>query len=61
MNTFEIRRQGTMLLILLLGTVMGLLAPWRAAEAQSGHPMLGGPRGVTRAATGEPLEGILVQ
>ncbi len=61
METFEIRQKGMMFLILLLGTVMGLVTPWQSAQAQSGHPLLGGPHGVVHAITGEPLEGILVQ
>lgn len=61
MKPFQITRQGMMLLAIFFGIVGSVLAPLRAAQAQSGHPLLGGPRGVTRTAAGEPLEGIMVQ
>lgn len=36
--------------------------PWSPVQAQSGHPLLGGSRGVVHDATGGlPLEGIMVQ
>ncbi len=39
-----------------------IVAPRQTAEAQSGHPLLGGARGVVRNAdTGAALEGIMVQ
>ncbi|MCH8266792.1 MAG: carboxypeptidase regulatory-like domain-containing protein [Acidobacteria bacterium] len=42
-------------LAVFLGTMQ------ETAEAQSGHRLLGGPRGAVRSAVGEPLEGIMVQ
>jgi len=59
MKTIEAWR--TVKMALAIGMVASLLGSWETARAQSGHPLLGGPRGVVRAATGEPLEGILVQ
>src|SRR5215468_690442 len=36
-----------------------LVAP--VAQAQSGHPLLGGPRGVVKSSKGDLLEGMMVQ
>lgn len=62
MKTTEFRRTRNIALgALLLGMIAGPIGTQQAAKAQSGHPLLGGPRGSVRALTGELLEGILVQ
>src|SRR5215475_12694858 len=38
-----------------------LIASSPAAQAQSGHPLLGGPHGVVKSSKGELLEGMMVQ
>ncbi len=43
------------------GLAVSLGTMQETAEAQSGHKLLGGPRGAVRSAIGEPLEGIMVQ
>ncbi|OFW39073.1 MAG: hypothetical protein A3J28_06630 [Acidobacteria bacterium RIFCSPLOWO2_12_FULL_60_22] len=50
-----------MALVTGLWLVVLMAAPFHVAPAQSGHPLLGGPRGAVRASTGAPLEGIMVQ
>ena len=44
-----------------LAVFLGTMMMQETAEAQSGHRLLGGPRGAVRSAVGEPLEGIMVQ
>src|SRR5262245_24694090 len=51
----------TMMIALAVGTFATVLGTWQTAQAQSGHPLLGGPRGVVRLASGELLEGVMVQ
>src|SRR5215813_14999023 len=38
-----------------------LMASSPAAQAQSGHPLLGGPHGVVKSSKGDLLEGMMVQ
>src|SRR5712691_758669 len=45
----------------ILSFALPLLALPLAAQDQSGHPLLGGPRGVVRLSKGLPLEGVMVQ
>ena len=45
---------------LLLSTA-ALLALAFPAQAQSGHKLLGGPTGIVKSATGDMLEGMMVQ
>ena len=45
-------------LLAVLALVFSLLVSTIPAQAQSGHPMLGGPRGVVKSTKGDPLEGI---
>ena len=54
------RRIGAGMAAISILTLCWILNPL-GAEAQSGHPLLGGPRGVVRSSKGTPLEGILVQ
>src|SRR5262245_52055045 len=44
--------------------ILALVLPFLAAslaQAQSGHPMLGGPSGVVKSSKGDLLEGMMVQ
>src|SRR3989442_15889321 len=51
-------RQGAICLLTALGFVFMLIT---AVNAQSGHPMLGGPRGVVKSSKGTLLEGMAMQ
>jgi Carboxypeptidase regulatory-like domain len=46
------------MLVFALSLLIALPTP---AQAQSGHPLLGGPRGVVKSSRGELLEGMMVQ
>src|SRR5438034_2380170 len=48
----------TIISILTLAAVLALAT---AAQAQSTHPLLGGPSGVVKSSKGDLLEGIMVQ
>jgi virginiamycin B lyase len=48
-------------LISFLVFAVAFVLPPPLAQAQSGHPLLGGARGVVKSNRGEPLEGIMVQ
>src|SRR6266581_4720946 len=47
--------------IVLLAFVLSALLVGPAAQAQSGHKLLGGPRGVVKSSKGDLLEGMMVQ
>src|SRR5258705_12711660 len=51
-------RSATYLLTLLASATFLTVAP---VNAQSSHPLLGGPKGVVKSAKGDLLEGMMVQ
>ena len=55
-----LRRAAECLLSACCLVFLGVVAV-QTGETQSGHQLLGGPRGVVRSAAGAPLEGIMVQ
>ena len=48
-------------LVVTFGFALSWIVTPPAAEAQSGHKLLGGPRGAVKSSKGQPLEGIMVQ
>jgi streptogramin lyase len=54
-------RTGKAAYALMLAITLAAFGAGQTAQAQSGHPLLGGPRGVVRLTSGEPLEGVMVQ
>src|SRR5262249_50178242 len=46
---------------LLAACALALLVVSQPAQAQSGHPLLGGPRGAVKSSKGDLLEGMMVQ
>ena len=53
------RHYAWLIAIVSLAIVLTLLGP--TAQAQSGHPLLGGARGIVKSSKGDLLEGIMVQ
>ncbi len=61
MSNFELERPELIRRMAILWVVVCWLTPWHGLQAQSGHKLLSGARGVVRTSSGEPLEGIMVQ
>ena len=61
MKTIQARQTWKMAIRALMLAIVTVAFGSQTVQAQSGHPLLGGPRGEVRLASGEALEGIMVQ